>query len=101
MDSSVPGFDAETVLTLYSPIKDKINNYRGYNIKLLGSKCRSIICLKNRYGESDAADCLYFDGLVGTYKELPKPEDIYDYDNIFKDDKSETEDTKNTLTFNL
>lgn len=98
MDSSVPGFDAETVLSLYSPVKDKCASYRGYDIKKLGGSCRSIICLKNRYGESDAADVLYFDGLIGTYRELPKPTDIYDYDNIFKDKQKEEH---NNLTFNL
>ena len=104
MDSSVPGFDAETVLAVYSPIKDKLNSYRGYDIKKLGGKCRSIICLKNRYGESDAADVLYFDGLIGYYKELPKPTEIYDYDNIFKTDKPKEEsdeDKMDNLTFTL
>jgi hypothetical protein len=98
MDSSVPGFDAETVLALYNPTKDKIANYRGYNIDKMEGKCRSIICLKNRYGESDAADVLYFDGLIGYYKELPKPTEIYDYNNIFKDEKKES---NNNLTFSL
>ena len=97
MDSSVPGFDAETVLAAYSPTKDKLNNYRGYDIKKLKGNCRSIICLKNRYGESDAADILYFDGLTGYFRELPRPEEIYDYDNIFRDKKEE----KPNLTFTL
>lgn len=97
MDSSVPGFDAETVLAAYSPTKDKLNNYRGYDIKKLKGNCRSIICLKNRYGESDAADILYFDGLTGYFRELPRPEEIFDYDNIFRDKKEE----KPNLTFTL
>lgn len=92
MDSSVPGFDAETVLAVYNPFKDKLATYRGYDIKKLGNKCRSIICLKNRYGESDAADCLYFDGLIGYFRELPPPTEIYDYQNIFKQDESKKEE---------
>lgn len=104
MDSSAPGFDAETVLAVYNPFKDKLSTYRGYDMKKLGNRCRSIICLKNRYGESDAADCLYFDGLIGYFRELPSGKTITDYENIFKEDtptQSEeiTEDT--SLTFNL
>lgn len=104
MDSSVPGFDAETVLAVYSPIKDKLNTYRGYNIKKLGAKCRSVICLKNRYGEADAADCLYFDGLTGCFRELPNPEKIYDYDNIFDSEKDSIQMISNeneNLSFTL
>ena len=103
MDSSVPGFDAETVLAVYSPIKDKLSSYRGYDIKKLGGRCRSIICLKNRYGESDAADTLYFDGLVGYFRELPPPTEIFDYDNIFKTDESNVnqDEQVDNLTFTL
>lgn len=97
MDSSVPGFDAETVLAVYNPYKDKLSTYRKYNTKKLENNCRSVICLKNRYGESDAADVLYFNGKIGYYRELPEPEEIYDYDNIFRQPDNRT----NNLTFNL
>ena len=103
MDTSIPGFDAETVLAVYNPTKDKLSSYRGYDIKQMDGKCRSIICLKNRYGESDAADCLYFDGLTGVLKELPSPDKILDYTNIFgatKEEKQE-DDNINNLTFTL
>lgn len=103
MDSSVPGFDAETVLAVYNPFKDKLQKYRGYDLKQLDGKCRSVICLKNRYGESDAADVLYFDGLIGYFKELPPPSEIYDYGNIFKDESKveDTQENNNNLTFTL
>ena len=101
MDSSVPGFDAETVLAVYNPTKDKLSSYRGYDIKQMEGKCRSIICLKNRYGESDAADCLYFDGLTGTFKELPPPSEIIDYTNIFSTRKEQEEEKVDNNTNNL
>ena len=85
-----------------------INNIEGsnesYNIKKLGAKCRSVICLKNRYGEADAADCLYFDGLTGCFRELSNPEKIYDYDNIFDSEKDSIQMISNeneNLSFTL
>lgn len=104
MDTSIPGFDAETVLAVYNPTKDKLSTYRGYDVKQMEGKCRSIICLKNRYGESDAADCCYFDGLTGVFRELPAPADIYDYTNIFRKQDKETESEDKVginLTFTL
>ena len=40
---------------------------------------RAILCLKSRYGESDAVDCCYFNGKINLWEELPKPNEIYDY----------------------
>ena len=37
------------------------------------------MCLKSRYGESNAVDCCYFNGKINIWQELPKPVDIYDY----------------------
>lgn len=82
-ESGNPSEDSDVVLGLYSPIKDHLANYRDYDIKKLDDHCKSIICLKNRYGESDKADVCYFDGATGIFKELPKPEEINDYDHIF------------------
>lgn len=67
----------------------------------MDDKFRAIICLKNRYGESDVADCCYFDGKIGIFKELPKPEEINDYDNIFNNIQDETNEIEIKETTNL
>ena len=55
-------------------------------------------------GESDVADCCYFDGKVGIFRELPKPEEINDYDNLFKEDleiKQDIEEIEDKQTKDL
>ena len=87
-ESGGPSEDSEIILALYNPQSDHLSTYRDYDIKKLGSHCRSWICLKNRYGESNAADICYFDGATGIFRELPPPEEINDYDNIFSDNQT-------------
>ena len=43
---------------------------------------RSIICLKNRFGQSDLAIPVSFYGKSGIWRELPKPEEINDYERL-------------------
>ena len=71
--------DCEVLLAIFDPNKAKLNNHRGYDVKQLGNKFRSIFVLKSRYGESDVEDFLYYDGHVNIWKELPKAIDINDY----------------------
>lgn len=78
-DSGSPIQDSEIVLSLFSPHREKLASYRGYDIKVLKHNFRSITCLKNRYGESDIEIGCAFYGKIGYFKELPKPEEIYDY----------------------
>ena len=90
-ESGGPSEDSEIILALYNPQSDHLSTYREYDAKKLGSHCRSWICLKNRYGESNAADVCYFDGATGIFKELPSPEEINDYDNIFSDNINQSD----------
>lgn len=78
-DSGSPIQDSEVVLSLFSPHREKLSTYRGYDIKQLESNFRVITCLKNRYGESDIEIGCAFYGKVGYFAELPKPDEIYDY----------------------
>ena len=78
-DSGSPIQDSEVVLSLFSPHREKLSTYRGYDIKQLQHNFRSITCLKNRYGESDVEIGCAFYGKIGYFAELPKPEEIYDY----------------------
>jgi replicative DNA helicase len=91
-DSGSPSEDAEIVLSIYNPNKDHLVTYRGYDIKQMGENFRSILCLKSRYGESNAADCCFFNGKVNVWEELPKPNEIYDYSKYSIDKKEEIKD---------
>ena len=64
----------------------------------MNGKFKAIICLKNRYGASNKADYCYFDGKISYWRELPPPNEIHDYSNIFGSlkDKIENIDTSNS-----
>ena len=64
----------------------------------MNGKFKAIICLKNRYGASNKADYCYFDGKISYWRELPPPNEIHDYSNIFRNlkDKIENIDTNNS-----
>lgn len=86
-DSGGPVTDAEVVLAIYNPHRDKLNTYgNGYDIKKLRDKFRTITVLKSRYGESDVEIAVNFFGKCGIWHELPLPNDIYDYDKYLTPD---------------
>lgn len=78
-DSGAPSQDAEIIVSLFNPFREKLASYKGYNIKELGSNFRVLSVLKNRYGEADVEVGCAFYGRVGLFRELPKPEEINDY----------------------
>lgn len=91
---------AEVVLALYNPNRDKLNTYRGYDVKRLGDRFRVATVLKSRYGETDVEIGMNFLGEICTFKELPLPNEIYDYNKyltpdylINKDDKEDVDDS--------
>lgn len=76
------GQDADCVLQLFYPFREKLNTYRGYKIvgeNGLGRNHRSIIISKQRYGVADQVININFFGSVGWWKELPSPDQITDY----------------------
>lgn len=78
-DSGAPSQDAEIIVSLFNPFREKLTSYKGYNIKELGSNFRVLSVLKNRYGEADVEVGCAFYGRVGLFRELPKPDEINDY----------------------
>lgn len=90
--------DAEIILAIFDPDKAKLNSHRGYDIKQLDKKYRSIIVLKSRYGESDVEDSLYYDGKCNKWIELPSANQINDYEK-FENPRwyLEVEDTEDKL----
>jgi replicative DNA helicase len=112
-DSGGPVQDSEIVISIFSPHRERLTTYNKYNIGILTDRFRSITVLKNRYGESDVEVGTNFFGKCGIWNELPKPDDIYDYERYTNPnyllenseeiaDKSNIEDdTKNDFNFIL
>lgn len=103
-DSGGPVQDGEIVIAIYNPFRDRLSSYRGYDVKQLEGVFRVISVLKSRYGESDVEIGCNFFGKVNMWKELPLPNEIYDYEKytnpnyILGIDKKEE---KSNLNFTL
>lgn len=85
---------AENVIALYGPNRDKLNTYRGYDVKKLGDHIRVIQILKTRFGSSDVEIGVNYHGDINEWKELPLPSEIYDYDKYLTPDYLINEDKK-------
>lgn len=85
-DSGAPAQDSEIIISIFNPHREKLSSYRGYDIKRLGANFRSITVLKNRYGEADVEVGCAFYGKTGYFAELPKPDEIYDYEKYLNSD---------------
>jgi len=72
---------SEVVIALYFPYREKIARCEGYPIQnVLKKRFRLLQILKNRYGDADINIGVLFYGEIGLFRELPKPEDIGDYE---------------------
>lgn len=79
-DSGNTQQDANVIMTLFAPNRHEIPKFRGYDIKKLRDRFRSVQVLKNRDGASDVRIGLQFVGEVGYFQEIPKPTDISEAD---------------------
>jgi replicative DNA helicase len=80
-DTSGTTDGSEVVIGLYFPHREKIARCEGYPIQnILKKRFRLCQILKNRYGQSDVNLGLGFYGEIGMFRELPKPEEIGDYE---------------------
>ena len=93
-DSGNTQQDANVIMSLFSPKRYELDDFRGYDITKLKDRFRSLTVLKNRDGESDVRVGLQFVGEVGHFGELPKVKDfvtnpgLYNqYGNIIKNGK--------------
>jgi len=71
-DSGAPSEDAEIVIGIFNPFKEKLAKHRGYDIQKLRDKARFLCLLKNRYGDSEKVVPISFYGKVNRAKELPE-----------------------------
>lgn len=81
-DTGNPSQDADVVLQLFFPFREKLATYRGYKVlgdNGMGQILRSTIITKNRYGIANQVIPMGFWGSVGWWKELPAPDSIVDY----------------------
>lgn len=76
--------DANVILTLFNPSECGLTNFRGYDIKLLGNKFRSLEILQNRDGEPNVNIGLYFEGSVGTFRELPRADEFKNDPSLYQ-----------------
>ena len=90
-ETSTVSENSEIILAVYNPQVDKRTTYRGYQVKEMGYRFRSILVLKSRYGENQVADCCFFDGAVNKWIEMPKPEEIFDYSRYRATNNSSTD----------
>lgn len=98
-DSGTPSEDADLVLALFNPFREKMTLYRGYKIKLIKEFIRGAIVLKNRYGDADKGVQLNFFGSVGLFRELPDLEnyiatdrDYEEWTNLIVDETESNDD---------
>ena len=85
-DTGAPAQDSEVIISIFNPHREKLTSYRGYDIKALQQNFRVITVLKNRYGEADVEVGCAFYGRTGLFAELPRPEEIYDYEKYSNSD---------------
>lgn len=90
-DSSSMSQDADVVVQIFYPFREKLSTYRDYNI--LGdngfkSNFRSLIISKNRYGLANQVLGCAFYGATGWWKDLPPGKDIPDQSIYFDQSKN-------------
>jgi replicative DNA helicase len=74
-DCKLTARDADVVIGLFAPDRYQIDNYENYDIRVFQDYFRMLLFLKTRDGEANMRTALFFDGMVGDFKELPKMDD--------------------------
>lgn len=90
---------ADNVIGLYNPYREKLKTIGGYDVSKLKQCLRLVQVLKNRYGISDLTIGAGFYGAASIIAEIPKGEDITDYDRYLtpkwiEDDRRLSEELK-------
>ena len=76
-DCKLTGKDCNVLFTIYSPLKNKIREYNGYDITRLKDNYRRFAIELDRNGSTCETN-LYFNGAINYFKELPKAESMTD-----------------------
>lgn len=100
-DSSGTTDASEVVIGLFFPYREKIARCEGYPIQnVLKKRFRLIQVLKNRYGVADINKGSTFFGEIGMYREIPRPDEISDYEPYLSLEHLKVDKIKNTETDN-
>ena len=67
-----PSEDAEVILAIYHPFREKATKHNDYNMTQFRDKYRAIQILKARMGEADKFVSTSFFGSIGYWRELPE-----------------------------
>lgn len=67
--------DVNVALGIFSPFRNEIPDYYGYDITEFKDNIRFLEIMVSRDGGAGTICPLYFDGAVNYFRELPKPED--------------------------
>lgn len=68
--------EATEVIGLFAPDRYEINEHSGYNITIFKDTYRSVKLLKSRYTSPNKKIGMLFRGGIGTFEELPRPEEF-------------------------
>lgn len=108
-DTSGTAEASDVVLALFYPYREKVARCEGYPIQnVLKHRFRLLQVLKNRFGLVDVTKGLVFYGEIGMFRELPRPDEIGDYEPYIKltftkkttiDNKELDDDTNTLFTF--
>ena len=101
-DTSGTTDGSDVVIALYYPYREKIARCEGYPIQnVLKKRFRLLQVLKNRYGVADSNKGCAFYGEIGMFKEIPRPDEIGDYEPYLSLDylKPTTDNNKNVFNF--
>lgn len=75
-DNKVIGRNAHVILSFFGPSRFEIEDYAGFNMKLLGDNFRVLEILKNRGGRVGLELCLLFEPHRQFISELPNPSTV-------------------------
>lgn len=75
-DSKYTTRDANVIMTLFSPYRYNMDSFQGYDVGRLGNSYRNLEILENRDGEPNINLGLNFIGPSGTFRELPKSDEM-------------------------
>lgn len=75
-DSKYTTRDANVIMALFSPARYGLERFQNYNVSKMGNTYRNLEILENRDGEPNINVGLNFIGPVGTFRELPKANDM-------------------------
>ena len=99
-DTSGTTDGSDVVIAIYYPYREKIARCEGYTIQnILKKRFRLLQVLKNRYGVADSnKGCIFF-GEIGMFVEIPKPDEISDYEPYLTLDSFKPPDVEEKNTF--